>query len=130
MCKLVDMKFYSRKWIKPEDLNAHNTLFGGRLLAWIDEDAAIYAMCQVDSKSMVTKFISEINFISSAKHGDVVEIGFDTVAFGTSSITMSCLARNKNTKQNILSIEKIVFVKLDEEGRPSPHGKTMDSLKS
>ncbi|MBK1830068.1 acyl-CoA thioesterase [Verrucomicrobiaceae bacterium R5-34] len=118
------MKFYSRKWIKPEDLNAHNTLFGGRLLAWIDEDAAIYAMCQCGSKSMVTKFVSEINFISSAQHGDVVEIGFDTVEFGTTSITMTCLARNKNTKQNILSIERIVFVKLDENGRPSPHGKT------
>ncbi|BDS06962.1 acyl-CoA thioesterase [Oceaniferula spumae] len=119
------MKFFSRKWIKPEDLNAHNTLFGGRLLAWIDEEAAIYAMCQVDSKSMVTKFISEINFVSSAKFGDVVEIGFEAIAFGTSSITMRCLARNKNTKQDILTIEKIVFVKLDAEGKPCPHGKTL-----
>lgn len=117
------MKFYTRKWIKPEDLNAHNTLFGGRLLAWIDEDAAIYSMCQVGCKNMVTKFISEINFISSARHGDVVEIGFETIAMGNSSITLSCLARNKNTKQNILSIEKIVFVNLDDEGRPTPHGK-------
>ena len=117
------MKFYTRKWIKPEDLNAHNTLFGGRLLAWIDEDAAIYSMCQTGCKGMVTKFISEINFISSAEHGDVVEIGFETQAMGNSSITLSCLARNKNTKQNVLSIEKLVFVNLDSEGRPSPHGK-------
>ena len=118
------MKFFSRKWIKPEDLNAHNTLFGGRLLAWIDEEAAIFAMCQVDSKSMVTKFISEINFVSSAKFGDVVEIGFETISFGSTSVTMRCITRNKNTKQNILTIEKLVFVKLDDKGRPSAHGKT------
>jgi len=37
------MKFYSRKWIKPEDLNPNGSLFGGRLLSWIDEEAAIFA---------------------------------------------------------------------------------------
>lgn len=119
------MNFYTRKWIKPEDLNAHNTLFGGRLLAWIDEEAAIYAMCQVKAKNMVTKFVSEINFVSSARHGDVIEIGFEVVGFGKSSVTMKSITRNKNTKQVILSIEKIVFVLLDEEGKPVPHGKMM-----
>lgn len=117
------MNFYTRKWIKPEDLNAHNTLFGGRLLAWIDEEAAIFAMCQVGEKNMVTKFVSEINFVSSARHGDVIEIGFEVVAFGTSSVTMRCVTRNKNTKQVILSIDKIVFVLLDDEGKPVAHGK-------
>ena len=29
------------KLIKPEDLNAGHTLFGGQLLKWIDEEAAI-----------------------------------------------------------------------------------------
>jgi len=32
------MKFYSRKLIKPQDLNAHGTLFGGSVLSWIDEE--------------------------------------------------------------------------------------------
>ena len=32
------MKFYSRKLIKPGDLNARNTLFGGALLRWIYEE--------------------------------------------------------------------------------------------
>jgi acyl-CoA hydrolase len=31
------MRFHTRKWIKPEDLNPNGTLFGGQLLAWIDE---------------------------------------------------------------------------------------------
>ena len=31
------MRFHTRKWVKPEDLNPNSTLFGGRLLAWIDE---------------------------------------------------------------------------------------------
>ena len=40
------MEFRTRKLIKPEDLNAGGTLFGGQLLKWIDEEAAIYAETQ------------------------------------------------------------------------------------
>jgi len=61
------MKFYSRKLIKPGDLNANNTLFGGQLLKWIDEEAGIYAMTKLNNHRVVTKYMSEINFISTAK---------------------------------------------------------------
>jgi acyl-CoA hydrolase len=120
------MKFYSRKWVRPEDLNAHGTLFGGSLLQWIDEEAAIYASCQLDTRRIVTKYMSEINFVSSAKQGDIIEIGVEVVSFGTTSITLRCLVRNKYTRQEIITIEKIVFVYIDEEGRPRPHGKNVE----
>lgn len=122
------MKFYSRKWVKPEDLNANQTLFGGRLLAWIDEEAVIYAMCQLESRNVVTRYMSEINFLNSAHHGDVVELGLETVKIGKTSITITCLARNKVTKQVILEIEKLVFVLLDEYGRPKAHNLDQPSL--
>ncbi|MDX1639073.1 MAG: hotdog domain-containing protein [Balneolaceae bacterium] len=118
------MKFYSRKLIKPQDLNAHGTLFGGSLLAWIDEEAAIYVSCQLNRGNVVTKYMSEINFVSSAKIGDIIEIGMETVKFGTSSITVRCEVRNKFNKDTIIKIDKIVFVHLDEEGRPAPHNVT------
>lgn len=35
------MRFHTRKWVKPEDLNPNGTLFSGKLLAWIDEELAI-----------------------------------------------------------------------------------------
>ncbi|MDR8391082.1 acyl-CoA thioesterase [Aliifodinibius sp. S!AR15-10] len=115
------MKFYSRKLIKPQDLNATGTLFGGSLLAWIDEEAAIYVTCQLDKGNVVTKYMSEINFVSSAKVGDVIEIGMETVKFGTSSITVRCEVRNKFSKETIIKIDTIVFVNLDKDGRPTPH---------
>jgi hypothetical protein len=39
-------------------------------------------------------------------------------------LTMRCEVRNKMTKQTILSIDKIVFVNMGEDGKPAPHGKT------
>lgn len=119
-----EMRFHTRKWVKPEDLNPNNTLFGGRLLQWIDEEAALYAIIQLDNIHVVTKFMSEINFISAPHQGDILEIGIVATKFGRTSITLECEVRNKLTRASILTIEKMVFVNLDDAGNPSPHGKT------
>jgi acyl-CoA hydrolase len=119
------MIFRTRKLIKPEDLNSSNTLFGGRAMSFLDEEAAIYAMCQLDTKSLVTKIISEINFESPARQNDVIEIGVETVSLGRTSITLRAEIRNKDTGRSICKIEKIVFVSVDSEGKPTPHGKTV-----
>ena len=118
------MNFYTRKWVKPEDLNAHGTLFGGRLLAWIDEEAAIYTIVQLNTNRCVTKYMSEINFINSAKQGDIVELGIKATRFGRTSLTLMCEVRNKITQKTILTIDTIVFVAVDEEGQPLAHGCT------
>ena len=122
------MQFYSRKLIKPQDLNAHGTLFGGTVLSWIDEEAAIYVSCQLGRGNIVTKYMSEINFVNSAQLGEVVEIGMETVTFGRTSITVRCIVRNKFNKDVIISIDKIVFVHVDQHGRPAPHNITEVTL--
>lgn len=118
------MNFHTRKWVKPEDLNPNGSLFGGRLLSWIDEEAVIYAIVQLGNPHVVTKFISEINFVSSAKQGDIIELGIRATEFGKTSLTLRCEVRNKITRKTILSIDKLVFVNLDKEGNPTTHGKT------
>ena len=122
------MKFYSRKLIKPEDLNANNTLFGGKLLEWIDEEAGIYAMTRLESNKVVTKYMSEIDFKSSAKQGDVIEIGLEFIALGRTSISFACEVRNLFSKKSIIQISKIVFVHVDENEKATPHGKTAEEL--
>ena len=92
-------RFNTRKWVKPEDLNPNGTLFGGRLLQWIDEEVALYAIIQLEIPKTVTKFMSEIDFVSSAKQGDIIEIGIDVIKFGRTSITLGCEVRNKITRK-------------------------------
>ena len=122
--QLPEMNFHTRKWVKPEDLNPNSTLFGGRLLQWIDEEAALYAVVQLENPHVVTKFISEINFISAPRQGDIIEIGILATHFGNTSLTMRCEVRNKLNHAPILTIERIVFVNVNAEGKPTPHGKT------
>jgi acyl-CoA hydrolase len=120
----MEMQFHTRKWVKPEDLNPNQTLFGGRLLQWIDEEAVIYAIVQLETPRVVTKYISEINFISAPRIGDIIEIGIMATDFGASTITVQCEVRNVANHQPILTIDRIVFASVNENGKPARHGKT------
>jgi acyl-CoA hydrolase len=122
------MQFKTRKLVSPPDLNPGNTLFGGQLLRWIDEEVAIYAMVKLGTNHVVTKYISEINFINPAYQGDIIEIGAEVVSLGRTSITLRCEVRIKDTDTIIISIDKFVMVHVDMNGRPKPHHKTMEMI--
>ena len=117
----MSIVFRTRKIVKPEDLNSRGTLFGGRLLAWIDEECAIFSACQMKTHNIVTKYLSELNFRSPAYQNDIIEIGVETISVGASSLTVRCIVRNKETQKDIVSVNHIVFVAVDESGRPTRH---------
>ena len=119
---MTEIEFTTRKWVRPEDLNANGTLFGGSLLKWIDEEATIYAILQLGNRRVVTKIISEINFVASPIEGDLIEMGLVATKFGTTSITMRAEVRNMISRKNILTVDRILFVGLDKDGKPLPHG--------
>lgn len=118
------MNFYSRRLVMPEHLNSANRLFGGTILGWIDEEAFIFAKCQLKTPRLVTRHMSEVNFISPAKQDDIVEFGLDVVSFGRTSISVKCQARNKDSGKIIVEIEKIVLIAVNQNGDPVAHGVT------
>ncbi len=118
------MKYRTRKMVAAKDLNSNGRLFGGRVLEWIDEEAFVYATCQLESTSVVTRSISDVHFLAGARQGDIVEIGTEVVEFGRTSITIECEVRNRRTRQSITRVERLVFVRVDADGEPKPHGIT------
>jgi acyl-CoA hydrolase len=74
------------------------------------------------NRRVVTKIMSEINFVASAQEGDIIEMGLTATEFGRSSLTMRAEVRNMITRNSILTIDRIVFVNLGDDGRPAPHG--------
>ncbi len=115
------MKYYTRRFVRPNDLNMSERLFGGQLLSWIDEEAAIYASCQMCHDRIVTKYISEIDFKMSAKTGDILEFGLEVVGAGRTSISVRCEVRHKKSKAVVIKIERMVFVALSDTGVPVPY---------
>lgn len=111
----------NRRLVMSKDLNGANKLFGGTILAWIDEQAYIEVITFLNSNNIVTKFISEIEFTSGAKIGDVVEIKTIFTKIGKSSVTLRVEVFNFTTSQTIANVNEIVMVNVDDFGKPIPH---------
>ena len=109
--------------IKKSDLGFHGNLFGGKLMAWIDEAAAGYSMQLCDSPRMVTVSIDKCFFEKPAREGQLLKIYGHPSSVGTTSITLYMEARAHNVytgNQIVVLKTNIRFVRIDEEGNPIP----------
>ena len=59
--------------VMPKDLNSFGTLFGGKLLAWMDELAVILAM-KATGKECVTIKFNDIEFKESIVVNEILDI--------------------------------------------------------
>ena len=112
----------SKRLVMSKDLNGAEKLFGGSILAWIDEQAYIEVISLLKTTNVVTKFISSIEFTSGAKVGDVVEIKTEFTKIGKTSVTLKIEVFNYTSQQNIATVQEIVMVNVDHFGQPKEHG--------
>ncbi|ALC87271.1 acyl-CoA hydrolase [Bacillus sp. FJAT-22090] len=106
--------------ILPPDTNHHQTIFGGRVLAFIDEIAAISSMKHAQG-AVVTASIDSVDFLSSAKVGDVLELEAVVSNTGRSSMEVYVRVTSMNliTGEEQLTTESFVtMVAVDENGKP------------
>jgi len=103
------------------DLNAHGTLHGGMLLRWIDEATGMHAR-KLTSRVCVTRFMGDIEFISTGKAGDIMVIKTELCNVGNTSLTFSVEVLEDISKRRVAHAGKIVFVALDHQCNPVVHG--------
>ena len=117
------MQLITTKVCMTKDIGVHGNLFGGIMLAWLDEAGAAYA-CQIaHSTKMVTRSISEVQFCKPVKVGRIVKIYGDLVKLGTTSVKIKLEARSHNphtSKQKIVCSTDMVFVRIDDDGDALP----------
>lgn len=107
--------------ILPPDTNHHETIFGGKVLAYIDEIAAITAMKHAKG-AVVTASIDSVDFLSPAKLGDVIELDAIVSSTGRSSMEVYVRVTSMNllTGEEKLTTESYVtMVAVDKNGKPA-----------
>ena len=110
------------KIVLPPDTNHLQTIFGGRVLAYIDEIAAIAAM-KHSHCSVVTASIDSVDFLSSARVGDVLELEAIVTFTGRTSmeVFVSVHSMNLLTGETKLTTESfLTMVAMDENNKPIP----------
>jgi acyl-CoA hydrolase len=118
------MELITQHHVMSKDLNAHGNLFGGIMLAWIDEAAAIYIMRKIGYTNIVTVNMDNVNFMTPGRNGDIIQIYGEIEKIGKSSIVIKTnsisLAMGSHNKRDVIQC-KVTFVCLDELGRPFPY---------
>ena len=117
---LDNYAFANRKLIMYPDLSVTGRLFGGKLLSWIDESAALMAMEHMGTQNIVTKKISEVVFENPALLGAILEMWYKVSHEGRSSLSLDCrVVVNKNAPdaKTVICNCGMTFVAIGDDGK-------------
>ena len=117
------MELISTHSVMTSDIGVNDNLYGGRLMSWIDTAGAVFAKQKSRSFSVVTKKVAELIFIKPAKVNNLLKIYGEVSNVGRTSITINIEARSLdvvNCQEELMCTTTIVFVNIDENGKPKP----------
>lgn len=117
------MELITSKICMASDIGIHGNLFGGFLMAWIDEAAAAYVTQFCETPRMVTLLVSELMFKMPVKTGNHIKIYGQMISLGKTSATVKIEVRRLNvetTKEEIITTASLKFVRIDEHGKAAP----------
>ena len=108
---------------KDGDCGYHGTLFGGLMLAWLDEAAVAFASELSDTPRMVTVSMDKVEFLKPVRPGQIIKIYGKLDSFGRTSCTVSMQARRYsvyNRTERVVCQTNIKFVRIDGDGEAIP----------
>jgi acyl-CoA thioesterase YciA len=107
--------------LMPKDTNAYGTIFGGVILSYIDQAAAVEAK-RHGASFIVTVAMREVVFHEPVYVGDLVSFYTGLVRIGRTSITVSVevFAQRREGTEGMVKVTQaeVTFVNLDEQRRP------------
>ena len=108
--------------VLPPDTNHHGTVFGGRVLQWIDITAAIAAQ-RYSNRRVVTASIDEMHFIVPIQLGNVVTLKACVNAVHRTSMEIGVRIEREDVVENLkehAATAYLTFVALDDDMQPTP----------
>ena len=117
------MKMQQSRWVKGEDLNIHSNLFGGRMLAWIDEDSSMCAHDCLSSSRLTTIAMDRVSFKIPVKLGDRLNFYYNVIYIGNTSIMVSVNVERVLDKTSVFEA-CVTLCCVNDNGRPTkiyPH---------
>lgn len=111
----------THRLVLPEDLNQYGYLFGGRLLAWVDEASWIAASLDFPDCRFVTIAMDQVIFRHSVKKGTILIIQSQKSQIGKTSATYEVqVFKGRDSSEGPIFTTCVTFVNLDESGAKIP----------
>jgi acyl-CoA hydrolase len=107
----------THRLVLPGDLNQYGYLFGGRLLAWIDEASWIAASLDYPHCQFVTVAMDTVEFHHSVRDGTILRICCDRRREGNTSVTYAVTVTDEKAGPHPIFSTSVTFVSVDDAGR-------------
>jgi len=118
-----EFEVVTRHIVMERDLNSFGNLFGGALLAWLDEAAGLFVMEKTGYANFVTVSFDDVIFKAPGRRGEAIGIYCRILRIGRSSISVEAKALvhepETNEKRQIIDC-RIAYVCL-KDGKPTPY---------
>lgn len=109
--------------VRTEHLNHHGNLFGGAMLAWVDEFAWLVASRDFPGCTLVTIGMADIAFRHRVTNGSILRFAIEYTGQGNSAVNYSvdvyADAPGASQEQHVFST-RITFVRIDDHGGKLP----------
>lgn len=106
----------------PADTNANGDIFGGWVMALMDQAGGIAGVERAQGR-VVTVAVEAMTFIRPMGVGDVLEVYTEVFHVGRTSMKIHVEAwaqRFRSTIRELVTQATFAFVAIDEEGKPRP----------
>lgn len=107
----------THRLVLPADLNQFGYLFGGRLLAWIDEASWIAASLDYPHCQFVTKAMDNVVFRISVREGTILRIRCEKACEGNTSVSYQVDVFDERMAKRSIFTTVVTFVSVDDDGR-------------
>ena len=117
---MSEFKLISTFLTRMGEIGQNDNLFGGVMLAWLDEAGGIFAAEVCRSPNIVTLKMDEVLFKLPVRVKDQIRIYGKVERFGNTSVSIKLEARRYVVESNteiLVCSTKMLFVKINEEGK-------------
>lgn len=121
--KIVTFRY--DRLVKSEDLNHHRTLFAGRCAEWFVEAGFIAAASVLPASNIVCLQIHGLSFTQPIHSGDIACFTSKIIHVGRTSLKVYVDLVRQGSENTIVN-GFITFVHVGEQGKPEPHGLTLE----
>ncbi|MEM1598901.1 MAG: acyl-CoA thioesterase [Pyrobaculum sp.] len=116
----------SVRLVSQRHVNPLGSLYGGYMLQWVVDTGTVAAMRFVEG-DVVLGFLDKMHFVWPVRLGDLLTFRGWVVGARRSSVSVLVEAYVSGPGgPRLATVGRMVFVKVDKEGRPAPVGKTLE----
>jgi len=117
------MELISTKICKTSDIGVNDNLFGGTLMAWMDEAGGTFSATKCCTPNMITLKIDEVVFKKPIKVKEHIKIYGKILGVGKSSIKIlveACRVNFKENQEELVCSTQMLFVHINNKGEAIP----------